>query len=61
MLEDQVDRGKRVSRDAVNVDNRVLVAVGWDVNLSMGGRMLHSMLFKFILIRKIQYISSLTE
>ena len=37
-----VDRGQRVSSDAVNVDNRVLVAVsvGWDVNLSMGGRML---------------------
>ena len=35
-----VDRGHRVSSDAVNVDNRVFVAVsvGWDVNSSMGGR-----------------------
>ena len=34
--------GQRVSSDAVNVDNKVLVAVsvGWDVTLSMGGRML---------------------
>ena len=33
-----VDRGQRVSSDSVNVDNSMLVSVGWDVNSLIGGR-----------------------
>ena len=33
-----VDRGQRVTSDSVNVDNSMLVSVGWDINSLIGGR-----------------------